>query len=528
MRLMAGPNTGLGTWPARRARISPDRTALSDPHRALTYAELAERTARYAGALRRLGVGRGDRVAYLGVNAVEVFETFFAAWLLGAIAVPLNYRLSGPEIRYMLADSGASVLVHSADADALVAAAGQDTVRHVLAVHPDSSPDALDYAAEIAAGPVLDEAPPVALDDPALILYTSGTTGRPKGAVLTHGSMTWNTVNFLAHVDVLSTDRALCIAPLFHCVGLGQVTLPTLFKGGSVEVLPKADPGLVLRGCRPERITSFSAVPTMLQMMCEHPSWDAADLSSLTLVQYGGSPVQERVARAWLARGVRLVQGYGMTEASPGVYMGTHDGTAAHPTSVGVPHFFTDVALLRDDRPGPAGGPTGRAGRPRAARVRRVLEPSGRDGGGLRRRQVVPHRRRPPRRRRRLGARGRPGQGHVHLGRGERLPRRGGGRRGPAGRGRPTAPSSGSPTPGGARSAPPTCSCAKGRRSPKPSCAPTWKPTSPATRCPSTWSSWPSCRTTPPARSAGWSCGTGRRTSIRSNERRGSRPEGTS
>jgi fatty-acyl-CoA synthase len=354
MRLVAGPNTGLGTWPARRARISPDRRALADPHRALTYAELAERTARLAGALRRLGVGRGDRVAYLGVNAVEVFETLFAAWLLGAIAVPLNYRLSGPEIRYMLDDSGASILVHSADAAALAAEAGQATV---LAVHPGSSPGALDYGAEIATGPVLDEAPPVALEDPALILYTSGTTGRPKGAVLTHGSMTWNTVNFLAHVDVLSTDKALCIAPLFHCVGLGQVTLPTLFKGGSVDVLPKADPGLVLQWVSQERITSFSAVPTMLQMMCEHPSWDAADLSSLTLVQYGGSPVQERVARAWLARGVRLVQGYGMTEASPGVYMGTHDGTQAHPTSVGVPHFFTDVALLHADRPEPASGP---------------------------------------------------------------------------------------------------------------------------------------------------------------------------
>src|SRR3954468_21804516 len=152
MNLIAGPNPGLGTWPARRARISPDRTALRDPGRSLTYAELADRTARYAGALRRLGVQPGDRVAYLGVNAVEVFETFFATWLLGAIAVPLNHRLSGPEIRYMLADSGASVLVHSADADPLVAAAGPETVRHVLAVHPDSSAG-LDYSAEIATGP---------------------------------------------------------------------------------------------------------------------------------------------------------------------------------------------------------------------------------------------------------------------------------------------------------------------------------------------------------------------------------------
>lgn len=357
MSLIAGPNLGLGTWPARRARISPDRTALLDAHRSLTYAELAERIARYAGALRRLGIGPGDRVAYLGVNAVEVFETFFAAWLLGAIAVPLNYRLSGAEIRYLLDDSGASVLVHSADTEALVAAAAPlPAGLLVLAVHPAGCPAGLDYEAEIADGPDLGEEPLVGLDDPAIVLYTSGTTGRPKGAVLTHGNLMWNTVNYLAHVDVLSTDRVLCVAPLFHCVGLGQVTLPTLFKGGSVELLPRADAGLVLERVSAARITGFSAVPTMLQMMCGHPAWDSADLSSLTLVQYGGSPVQERVARAWLDRGVRLLQGYGMTEASPGVYMSTHDGTMTHPMAVGVPHFFTDVALLREGRPEPVGG----------------------------------------------------------------------------------------------------------------------------------------------------------------------------
>src|SRR5919107_518393 len=267
LSLIAAPNLGLGTWPARRARITPERTALLDERRSLTYADLADRTARYAGALRRLGVGGGDRVASLGVSAVEVFETFFATWLLGAIAVPLNYRLSGAEIRYMLEDSAASVLVHSGDANAIVAAAVPlpGTVRHALAVDPADRPvDGAEYEAEVAAGPTLDSEPQVSLDDPAILLYTSGTTGRPKGAVLTHGNLTWNTVNYLAHVDVLSTDRALGIAPLFHC--------------------------------------------------------------------------------------------YGMTEASPGVYMSTHDGTAVHPTAVGVPHFFTDVALLRDGRPAPVGG----------------------------------------------------------------------------------------------------------------------------------------------------------------------------
>jgi fatty-acyl-CoA synthase len=135
-------------------------------------------------------------------------------------------------------------------------------VRHVLAVDPADRPvDGAELEAEVAAGPTLDGEPQVSLDDPAILLYTSGTTGRPKGAVLTHGNLTWNTINYLAHVDVLSTDRALCIAPLFHCVGLGQVTLPTLFKGGSVELVPKVDPGLVLERVSTARITSFSAVP---------------------------------------------------------------------------------------------------------------------------------------------------------------------------------------------------------------------------------------------------------------------------
>ncbi|NJQ01711.1 acyl-CoA synthetase [Streptomyces zingiberis] len=361
-----GANLGLGSWPARRARISPDRTALTGHDRTLSYAGLADRTARLAGALARLGVRPGDRVAQLGVNAVSVFETFFATWLLGAVAVPLNHRLSGPEIRYMLADSGAAALVHSPDADALVAAASPlpAEVRRVVTVgHPGSGPaGGLDYETEIAAGPALDPPPPVALDDPALLLYTSGTTGRPKAAVLTHANLTWNTVNQLAHLDILGGDRVLCIAPLFHAVGLGQITLPTLFKGGSVEPVPRFDPGALLARIGEARITGFSAVPTMLQMLCEHPAWETADLTSLTTVVYGGSPVQERVARAWLDRGVRVRQGYGMTEAAPGVCM--EPAEPAEPgdqapggvLSAGVPHFFTDLAAYRDGHPAPLTG----------------------------------------------------------------------------------------------------------------------------------------------------------------------------
>ncbi|MFE2872020.1 long-chain fatty acid--CoA ligase [Embleya sp. NPDC059259] len=350
-------NFGLGTWPARRARISPERTAIVEAGRALTYAALAKRTARLAGHLAERGVRPGDRVAYLGVNAASTFETFFATWLLGAIVVPLNFRLSGPEIRYMLADAGATVLVHSPDTDALLAAAAPlpDTLRTRVPVGPaDPGPaDSPDLAAAIAAGPALDVPPAVSLDDPAVLLYTSGTTGRPKAAVLSHANLTWNTINQLAHIDFGHDERSLCISPLFHATGLGQVTLPTFFKGGSVEPVARFDAGAVLDRIEHAAITSFSAVPTMLAMMCEHPRWAQVDLGSLTSVVYGGSPVQERVARAWLDRGVRLRQGYGMTEASPGVYLAPASGAAARPVAVGVPHFFTDVAMLRDGRPGP-------------------------------------------------------------------------------------------------------------------------------------------------------------------------------
>ncbi|MBW0090993.1 AMP-binding protein [Pseudonocardia sp. KRD-184] len=335
------PPDGLGSWPARRARIDASRTALVRPDgTGVGYGELAGRVDRLAGALAAAGVGPGDRVAQLGVNAVEVLETFFAVWRLGAVAVPLNHRLAGPEIAYMLQDVGASFLVSSPDAAALAAEFSGPR----LEVGPQ-------YEEAVADGE--GAAHPVGLEDAALVLYTSGTTGRPKGAVLTHGNLTWNTVNQLAHVDVASTDRVLCIAPLFHCVGIGQITLPTLFKGGSVEPVAKVDPGAILARIGAAGITGFSAVPTMLQMMCDHPGFADADLSSLRVVQYGGSPVPERVARAWLDRGVTLQQGYGMTEASPGVLMATREGSPAHPVAVGVPHFFTDVAMVRDGEVAP-------------------------------------------------------------------------------------------------------------------------------------------------------------------------------
>jgi fatty-acyl-CoA synthase len=297
------------------------------------------------------GVGRGDRIAYLGANDLATFETFFAAGRLGAIFMPLNTRLTAAELSYLVDDSAPLVFVYGPEQAGMAAKlrAQAATVRAWLAV------DELDeLIAAAPGGPPLDTH--VTLADDAVILYTSGTTGRPKGAVLTHGNLTFNTMNQLAHVDVLTGDTALCIAPLFHATGLGQVSLPTLFKGGLVVVVPRFDAGPVLAAIARLSVASFSAVPTMLQMLCEHSDFEGTDLSSLRYVIYGGSMVAERVAVAWQRRGVPILQGYGMTEASPGVYLATAAGAPERPLSIGVPHFFTDVAL----RPFDAGPPTDR------------------------------------------------------------------------------------------------------------------------------------------------------------------------
>lgn len=349
------PDLGVGSWPHRRARINPTAPALRQGERTLTYAQLAERVDGLARGLAARGVGAGDRVAYLAQNDIAGFELFFAAGRLGAIFVPLNTRLAAPEIAFLLSDCAPVVFVHGPEHSEL-ASSVDGPVRATVGAAGPGGLEALveagrDRPVVAPRGVGLD----VGLDDDAVILYTSGTTGRPKGAVLSHGNLTFNAMNQLAHADILSSDTALCIAPLFHASGLGQVSLPTLFKGGCVVVLPRFDAGEVLASIARLRIASFAAVPTMLQMLCDHPSFDGTDLSSLRYVIYGGSMVAERVAVAWQDRGVSILQGYGMTEASPGVSLAIPDGARQRPVSIGLPHFFADVTL--DPLPGAGSGP---------------------------------------------------------------------------------------------------------------------------------------------------------------------------
>ncbi|MCX4642401.1 MULTISPECIES: long-chain fatty acid--CoA ligase [unclassified Streptomyces] len=331
-------NEGLGSWPARRARKTPHRTALIHGTTTVTYAALHERTTRLAHALRALGVRRGDRVAYLGPNHPSFLEALFATGLLGALFVPLNTRLADPELAFQIRDSGATVLLHAA-------ARGGDLPGVRTAVEADGPA----YEGLLAAAPVLPIDEQVGPDDVGIIMYTSGTTGRPKGAMLTHGNLTWNAVNVLVDQDLIADEIALVAAPLFHTAGLNMLTLPVLLKGGSCVLVGSFDAAATLELVERHRVTFMFGVPTMFDQLTRQPNWPDADLSSLRMLSCGGSPVPTPLIAAYQDRGLTFLQGYGMTEAAPGTLFLDAEHAVSKAGTAGVPHFFSDVRVARPD-----------------------------------------------------------------------------------------------------------------------------------------------------------------------------------
>ncbi len=334
---------GIGEWPHRRRVKSAGVPALIFGDRELTYDALAGRVDRLANALRSRGVCEGERVAYLGNNHPAFVEALFGVTLLGATFVPLNTRLSVPELAYMLRDSGARTLFFAADLEERARRAAREAVQVRLVGVDEAGRDGM--AALIAAGSDRHPPSPASLDDPALIIYTSGTTGRPKGAVLTHGNLTWNSFNVLVDYDVTSQTRALMIAPLFHVASLGMGLLPTLLKGGTVVLAERFVPDQALRLIERHRITSLSGVPTTYQMLMEDPAWAETDLTSLRSLTCGGSAVPARVRQAYEARGLSFSSGYGLTETSPGATSLSPRYSVTKGETSGLPHFFTDVRL---------------------------------------------------------------------------------------------------------------------------------------------------------------------------------------
>jgi fatty-acyl-CoA synthase len=326
--------------------------------RMTTYAELASRVARLANALNGTGVRSGSRVAYLGGNHPSFLESLFATALLGAIFVPLNTRLSAAEIGFMLGDSGADVLIFGGGSTSTVEHLDVAKRPQLIAVDAEIR-EALDYATIIASASEDPSDAKVDPDAPCMIMYTSGTTGRPKGAILTHDNITWNSVNVLVDLDIHSDEVTLVTAPMFHTAALNMTCLPTLLKGGHLIIEPHFDADAVIEMIARMRVTVLFGVPTMFTALTQSPKWASADLSSVRLLLCGGAPVPKSLITAYLERGLSFVQGYGMTETAPGALIVDPHLSAETVGAAGVAHFFTDVRLVRDDGSAAASGEPG-------------------------------------------------------------------------------------------------------------------------------------------------------------------------
>ena len=190
-----------------------------------------------------------------------------------------------------------------------------------------------------------------------MIQYTSGTSGRPKGVQLTHGNVVWNVMNLLVDVDLGSEEVALVTAPLFHTAALNQVLFPTILKGGTVLVEPKFDPARAVDLIESERVTLLFGVTSMYLALAAVPRFEEADLSSLRTAMSGGAPIPESLLHTWLDRGLMIVQGYGLTEASPGTTMLRAADGVRKLGSAGTSCFFTDVRVVVGDRDAETGEP---------------------------------------------------------------------------------------------------------------------------------------------------------------------------
>jgi fatty-acyl-CoA synthase len=334
--------------------MTPGKAALVQDGTPMSYADLDRAVTRLAHGLRARGVERGDRVAFLGLNSIEMVVTVLATARLGSVSVPVNTRLAAPELAHVLDHSGTRLLVvEDVFADAIqapqVSGLGLETVGFTRAAGAGLEHLAVDDLTEI------DE--PIGLDDLFMIQYTSGTSGRPKGVMLTHGNVVWNVANLLVDVDIGSQEVALVTAPLFHTAALNQVLFPTILKGGTALIETRFDAARAVDLIESQRVTLLFGVTSMYLAIAATPRFAGADLSSLRLALSGGAPIPESLLRTWLDRGLMIIQGYGLTEASPGTTMLRADEGVRKLGSAGTPCFFTDVRVVAGDRDAEDGEP---------------------------------------------------------------------------------------------------------------------------------------------------------------------------
>ena len=327
---------------AAHAAQRPHRPAITFQDTKLTYACLEAEVARMAGWLTAVGIGRGERVAIYACNHPESFVTLLAVSRIGALMVPLNWRLSEAELAWQMEDSAPALILHGPEfavmATGLAAATGcqcqeigdsLDAARagHVMAAGEASG----DAAAEL------------------LVVYTSGTTGRPKGAVLAQPAMIANAMMSHHAYAMTADDVVLNLLPLFHVGGLNIQPLPALLLGAQIVIAPTFDPGETLACIDRRRITQMTVVPTVLGALLEHSGWDTARLDSLRMIAIGSTDVPVPMITAVHDRGVPVVQVYGATETAPTAIYQTADIAFSTVGSIGRAGCACEIRITGPD-----------------------------------------------------------------------------------------------------------------------------------------------------------------------------------
>lgn len=349
-RSMAGHyEPRVGQFLAKRALLSPDKVAVVFGDTRLTYAEMDARVNRIANALLELGVGRGDRVGLLGRNSAAHLELYFGLAKIGAVLVGVNWRLTTGEIDYILKDSGCRYLGfgpksrtsieplrHRLDLDGWIALDGAANAEGDVSYHD-----------LLASGKI--HPPPVSVgaDDPLLLMYTSGTTGRPKGAMLTHRQMFWASATVMYTLDHRPDDVNLMVMPMYHIGGMAMSTV-YVHRGSTTVILPGWDAESVLEVIEEEKVNHFIAVPTMLHTLKEFPKIEGADLRSLRWILSAAAPLSGSIVNYFYERDVLVQQTYGLTEvAGPATVVGADD-VLRKGDSAGLPFFHTEVRIVDD------------------------------------------------------------------------------------------------------------------------------------------------------------------------------------
>ncbi len=340
-------------WIAHHRIQRPNKEAVRDlgSDRSFTYAELDHRIDAMAAYLASIGVERGDRVGVLAHNGVEFFDVQFACARRGAICVLLNWRLTVTELEYILNDSSPMLLVHDASfVESAEELQRRCSIGKLLSIDGGAATSSYEKALTLFDGQDGGQAE-LTHDDLVTIMYTSGTTGLPKGAMITHGMNFWNAVNLGIPAGIGLDTVHLNVLPLFHTGGLNCYSNPVLHAGGTVVIMKTFDPGDTLQvlGDPAQGITHFFAVPAPYQFMMQHPDFVETDLSRLRVAGVGGAPCALTIMEGWMERGISLTQGFGMTETSPACIFLDPDDALRKIGSTGKVLLHTEARVVNDD-----------------------------------------------------------------------------------------------------------------------------------------------------------------------------------